>query len=315
MTVLTVVLAGMFLHATVADAGFMAETRDKAGDSTSAAPAHDLLGAGIGFDRRSGYMVGLVALRGVPDSETGAFLSVYAGTRSADGCSNLPAAGFGAFTDAWGATWFRQDSATGARYGEADKSGYRSKIQRFEIRDRRLAGKKWDCLGAVLTDREDPSIIFDRIPISFFKGIPALALKMPKVRRAVPPNRVRTLRIVIRNPGDGPLRNVRLRILRTRGLKAVPRVRRIPLIRPHTRRAVRVRVRVFRSAGKRANLRVQVRSGRLKASSRTVIRLKLPRKPPTGGGGGDPGGGSGVCVQYFPDLSGESGGSLGLIPC
>lgn len=314
MTVLTVVLAVSFLGTAAANAGFIAEKPDASGDSASALPAHDLLGAGLGFDRKTGYMVGILALRGRPGPETSAFVSVYAGMRSAGGCDNVPAAGFSAFTDTWTATWYRQDSATRVRHGEADRSGYRSRIQRFEIRDRRLAGKKWDCLGAVLTDPTDPNNVYDRIPITRFKGLPALAVKMPKVRRAIPPNRVRTLRIVIRNPGDGPLRKVRLRVLRTRGLKAVPRVRKIPLIRPRSRKAVRVRVRVFRSAGRTADLKVKVRSGKLKAMAESTLRLKLPKqKPPKGGGGSD--GGSGVCVQYFPDLSGESGGSLGLVPC
>jgi hypothetical protein len=314
MTVIAVVLAGVFLRAGAADAAFIAETRDPTGDSTEAEPARDLLGAGIGFDQKSGYMVGIIALRGSPNEDSRAFLSVYAAMRTANGCSGLPAAGFGAFTDGWGATWFRQQSSNRASHGEADKSGYRSTVQRFEIRDKRLSGKKWDCLGAVLTDPDDPSIVYDEVRATRFKGLPALALKMPKVRRAIPPNRVRKLRIVIRNPGDGPLRNVRLKVLRARGLKAVPRVRKIGLIRPRTRRAVIVRVRLSRAAREKTDLKVQVRSGKLKASAKTTVRLKLPKRPPANdGGGGDTG--SGVCVQYFPDLSGETGGSLGLVPC
>lgn len=315
MTVLAVMLAGVLLSATAAEAGFITETRDPAGDSTDPDPARDLTGAGIGFDRKSGYMVAVVALRGTPGLENRAFVSVYAGTRTSSGCTGLPAAGFGAFTDGSGATWFRQDSPSRSRHGEADKSGYRSTIQKFEIRDRRLAGKKWDCLGAILTDPENPDVVFDRVPMVFFKGIPAMALRMPKVRRPIPPNRVRQLRIVIRNPGDGPLRNVKLRVLPDRGLKVVPRVRNIPLIRPHTRRAVRVRVRLFRSAGDEADLKVLVRSGELRARAKTTLRLKLPKEPPEAGGGGNAGGGGGTCVQYFPDFSGETGGLLGLVPC
>lgn len=309
---LAVVFAISLLRVATADAGFIAETRDPSGDSTSALPAHDLLGAGIGFDRKSGYMVGVVALRAAPGSDTAAFVSVYAGTRSAGGCSNVPAAGFAAFTDTWSASWFRQDSASKIRHGEADRSGYRSNIQKFEIRDRRLAGKKWDCLGAVLTDPEDPSIIHDRIPIAFFKGLPSLGVKVPAVRRAIPPNRVRKVRIVVRNPGDGPLRNLRIRIQRSRGLKVSPWFKKVPLIRPHSRRVVTLRVRLFRSAGRKTKLRVRLRSGKLKARAGTTLRLKLPKKKPAPGGGN---GGSGVCVQYFPDLSGETGGSLGLVPC
>ncbi len=313
MTVIAVVLAATLLPA-AADAGFIAETRDAAGDSTSAEPAHDLLAAGFGYDRRSGQMAGAIALKGAPSGDTGAFVTLWAGKRTANGCSGIPVAGFGAFTDGWTATWARQDTPGKVRQGEADKSGYRSTVQYYEVRDRRLRGQKWDCLEASLRDREDPSIVYDSAPIKYFKGIPALALRMPTVRRAIPPNRVRKLRVVLRNPGDGPLRKVRLKFRGTRGLKVAPRQRMIRLIRPRTRKAIWVKVRLFRSAGTSADLKVFARSGKLRAEAETEIRLKLPKKPSTGGGSGS-GGGGGVCVQYFPDLSGETGGSLGLVPC
>ncbi len=89
---------------------------------------------------------------------------------------------------------------------------------------------------------------------------------------------------------------------------------RLTQIRPGSRKHVRVRVRLFRSAGTSADLKVIARSGKLRAGAETKLRLKLPKKPPTGDGGGT-GSGGGVCVQYFPDLSGETGGSLGLVPC
>lgn len=311
---MAVVLAVTMWCSTAADAGFIAETRDAARDSTSSAPARDLLAAGVGYDRRSGYMVAAVALRGAPSEESRAFISIYAGTRSPTGCDRLPAAGFGGFTDSFLGTWFRQDSPSMRRHGEADRSGYRSNVQTFEIRDRRMAGKKWECMGALLTHPTDTTIIYDQVPLKFFKGLPALALKMPKVKRALRPNRVRKLRVVIRNPGDGPLRNVKLRVEPTRGLRAAPRVKKIKLIRPRTRRVVWVNVKLSRRAGSKANFRVFVRSGKLKTRGRSVLRLKLPKKPPRSGGGNS-GSGSRTCVQWIPDFTGESGGSLGLVPC
>jgi hypothetical protein len=250
----------------------VAETRDEAGDSTTGRAAHDLLGAGIGFDRKTGHMVAVIRLRGEPNAFNRAFMSVYAGFWTPNGCSGFPLAGFGSYTDSFNATWFRQDTAESAKHGGAGKVGDREKIQKLWIKERRLAGRKWNCLNAALTDPDDPSVIYDQIKSVSIKGQPELMLKMPRVRRAIPPNQVRKLRIVIRNPGDGPLRNLRLRFPRVRGLKVAPRALRVKSIRPHTRRAVTVRVRLSRAAGAKTTLRVLARSGKLKAPGRVTLR-------------------------------------------
>jgi hypothetical protein len=44
-----------------------------------------------------------------------------------------------------------------------------------------------------------------------------------------------------------------------------------------------------------------------------ALHVRKPTKPGGGGGGGD--GTSRTCVRYQADLSGETGGSLILVPC
>lgn len=44
-----------------------------------------------------------------------------------------------------------------------------------------------------------------------------------------------------------------------------------------------------------------------------VVAPSRPRPPAAGGGGGSQR--PRTCVKYFPDLSGETGGSLGIVPC
>lgn len=319
LVVLIAALAGGLFAAQSATAGFIAETRDPQGDSSSTHPGHDLLGAGIGFDQKTGYMVGAFALRGRPDHENAAFITLYAGTRTPEGCSGYPSAGFGAFTDSFSGYWVRQFGPDSHKLGEADKTGYMSDLQTFEVRTREFRGKKWNCLGANLSDPDDPSVIYDRISPVAFRGLPALKLRMPRVRKAVKVNRTRKLRVVVGNPGDGPLRGVKVQIRSDRGLKLSRHRVPIRLIRPGRQKAITVRVKPTPKAGTRGDVRVIVRGGKMKAEKSTTIRVKHPPKKPKrgggGGGGGSPSPGGGTCVQYFPDLSGETGGSLGLMPC
>ncbi len=315
LAALAIVLTGGLFGSAPAGAAFIAETTDPAGDSSGNLPGQDLVAVGLGFDQKTGYMVGAIALRGAPEVDHGAFLTLYAGTKTPSGCDGHPVGGFGSRTDDdFDATWVREDAPGVFRHGEAEKTtSNHSTLQTFEVRTRKLAGKKWNCFGANLTDPEDPSMVYDRVKPVRFKGLPAMSMRMPKVRRAITPNRKHKLKVVISNPGDAPLRSVRVRFRRDRGLKVSPRSRKIKVIRPGQRRAVPVNVRVTRAAGETATLDVTARSGKLVAKGSTKLRLKLPKKKPPKGGGGN--GGSGVCVQFFPDLSGETGGSLGLVPC
>lgn len=314
LVAMMLVLAGGLLLAPNAGAAFIAETTDPAGDSTSSHPGRDLRGAGIGFDQKTGFMVGVIALRGSPGDGGGSFLTIYAGMRTATGCNGYPAGGFGAMTDGWDAIWVRHNRPGQTAHGEADKSGYMSDVQTFEVRTRQLAGRKWNCLAATLTDPDNPDVVYDRIGTVGFRGLPSLRMNIQKVRRAVPVNRARRIKVIVANPGDAPLRGATVRFAGDRGVKVSPRLRRLGVVRPGKRRAVFVRVRPRKAAGTSADLKATVRAGKLVARSTRTFKVKQPRRKSSGGGGGNSGG-SGVCVQYFPDISGETGGSLGMVPC
>lgn len=295
-----------------AEASFVAEAKDPAGDSTSSHPAHDLVAVAIAFNQKTGLMVGAVKLRGRPDEDGGAFVTIYAGMRSPDGCNGYPAGGFGAFTDSFEGYWVRQDGPGKVVQGEARKSGYRSDVQTFEVRSRKLAGHRWNCLGAVLNAPDDADVVYDTIESVPFRGLPELSVRTPRVSKAIPVGGARKLRVRIANPGDAALRNVRVRIGRARGVSSSPRTRMIRRLPARGHRVITVRVRPRAAAHTRVEHEITVRAGKLRATRELRYRVRHPKKKR--GGGGDSSGG-GVCVQYFPDLSGETGGSLGLFPC
>ena len=297
-----------------ADAAFTAESKDPRGDSTSSHPGRDLVAAGIGFDRKSGLMVGYVRFRGAPTDGGEGFVTLYAGMRTRNGCNGYPAGGFGAFTDSFDGYWVRQNGPDKAKYGEAQKTGYKAVVQQFEVRTKKLAGQRWNCLSAVLVDPEEPSTVFDTLTPATFRGLPELSVRTPRVRRAIPVNRWRKLRIRVSNPGDAALRNVRVRIGPARGVNVRPRSRFIKVIPARKHRVIVVRVRPRARAYSSVDHSVRVRAGKLRGETELTYRVRHPRKKSSGGGGGSDSGG-GVCIQYFPDLSGESGGSLGLVPC
>jgi hypothetical protein len=72
-------------------------------------------------------------------------------------------------------------------------------------------------------------------------------------------------------------------------------------------------VTLSRRARTSTDLKVTAAAGQLIARQETTISVRKPTKPGGGGGGGE--GSSGVCVRYLADPSGETGGSLILVPC
>jgi hypothetical protein len=93
-------------------------------DATDASAGRDITAVGLAYDRRRGELVGAFRLRGEPSHESSAFVSLFAGTRTPSGCNGFPAAGFGSFSDEFGASWLRLDDAAGnGPSGDADKRG------------------------------------------------------------------------------------------------------------------------------------------------------------------------------------------------
>ncbi|MDO8188769.1 hypothetical protein Q5424_19940 [Conexibacter sp. JD483] len=295
-----------------AQAAFVATGSDPAGDQP--VPGRDLVGAGVGYDRRSGELVAAVALRGDPVAAPG-FLSVLVARRTAGGCDGSPAAGFGSFTDEFDALWHRFASPTTVTaQGESGKRGGATARQQFTVTDRRLAGLRVDCAIVMLSEPGRPELVHDTIGPLPLRALPGLALGLGAPRR-VRSGRGFTVKATVTNPGDAPTGRVVLRLAKARGMSAAPRTVTVRSIRPGGRATVSIRIRLSERADTATDLRVSARAGRLAVVGERTVLVRKPRRDPPSGGGGGGTGGSRTCVRWIPDYSGESGGSLGLVPC
>ena len=168
----------------VAQANFVATATDPAGDATEPIPSRDITSAGLSYDRRTGDLAGAIRLAGEPSKETRAFVTLFAGTQTPTGCDGLPAAGFGSFSDEFGASWLAIDDAAGnGPRGEADKRGFQAAVQELEISDRRLAGRRLDCVIATLTEPGNSANVYDSVGPLALAGQPALSLRIAGVPR------------------------------------------------------------------------------------------------------------------------------------
>jgi hypothetical protein len=297
-----------------AGANYVATSTDPAGDAGDPNPARDLTAVGLSYDRRTGELLGAVRLRGEPAEESRAFLTLVAGPRTPTGCNGYPASGFGSYSDEFGASWLRLDSAAGdGPRGEADKHGYLSEIQQFEVTDRRLAGQKLDCVIATLTEPNNPAHVYDSVGPLTLRGQPALSMRVAGARRTFLPGRSRRVTVTLRNTGDARTRPVRVRFNRARGLTVKAKSTRVKGIAPGGRRRVALTVRLSSRARTATPLKLKASAGELVVRQETTLYVRKPSKP--GGGGGGGGDGTQSCVRYQADLSGETGGSLILVPC
>ena len=299
---------------TVAQANFVGVAEDPAGDASDPNPARDITAAGIMYDRRSGDLRGALRLGGEPGEETRSLIALFAGVRTDSGCNGFPALGFGSYSDEWGASWLRLDGPGDAERmsGDADKDGYLSQVQEFEVSGKELAGRRLDCVIATVSEPGNAANIYDSLGPIPLRGQPALEAELRKVPEALTPGSERRIKLRLRNPGDAPTGRIRLSIKRARGL-TVKAPRRLRSIRPGGRRTATITISLSSRAKSFTTLRVTAKAGRLSAHAENEIYLRSPQKPRGGGGGGDDDVES--CVFFSPDLSGETGGSLILVPC
>lgn len=298
-----------------AQANFVATAIDPANDAIDPSPGRDITAVGLSYDRRSGELAGAIALRGEPNHESSAFVSLFAGVRTASGCNGYPAAGFGAYSDDFGASWLRLDDPAGnGPRGEADKRGYLAEVQEFEVSDRQLAGRRLDCVIATLTEPGNATNVYDSVGPIPLVGQPALALRVSGGARAFGVGRPRTIKLTLSNDGDAPTGRVRLKFSRARGLTIKTKTKTLKSIAPQRHKAVTATVTLSDRARTATNLKVTTTAGRLSVHEETTLNLRTPTRPGDGGGQGG-GGSTGSCVRYQADLSGETGGSLILVPC
>ena len=309
---LIVAAAACLAPASAAQGKFVATAADPAGDAVDPSPGRDIIGASMSYDRRSGELIGAVQLRGAPGAAR-AFLTLFAGTRTVTGCDGVPAAGFGSYSDEYGATWKRiDDPAGGGPSGDAEKVVYRDAVQRFEISDDRLAGRRMDCVIATLSEPGNPANVYDTTGPLELVGQPALSMRVRGVGRQFKANRARKLKITLTNPGDAATSSLRLRLRRARGLRVTPARKSLDAIDPGGRRTVTVKVTLTRRARAATGLKVTASAGKLVARDKLTLRLRRPSAP-GGGEGGDRS--TRTCTRWMPDPFGGTGGSLILVAC
>lgn len=299
-----------------ARADFVASSPDPVGDATDPSPARDITAVGMTYNRRAGTLSGFVRFGTYP-GDVPSFITFFAATRTATGCDGFPAGGFGSYSDEYGTGWFLLDSQTGppAAKGEGEKSGVDSDVQEFEVSAKKLAGKRFNCVVATVSEPGNASHIYDTTGAVPLVGLPGLSLNIrgPKQFKR---NRSQFLRFRVSNPGDGVAKRVKLRLGHARGMRLSKYSKTLGAIKPGKHRKFRIRVHFNERARARTKVKLWGRSGqlRLKGALRLKVRTKKP-KP------GDNGSGNGsiktprLCAKYQADLSGETGGSLVLLPC
>ncbi len=300
-----------------AGANLVGVGEDPAGDAASPHPAHDITGAALAYDRRRGALVGSVRLRGVATAASESVLTLFAGRRTATGCDGYPAQGLSTSTTSFRASWHvlpAPGQTLGGGVDRAEKSGERTTVQRMEATDRRLAGGTPDCAIATLTRPGDASVVLDTTGPIALRPVPVLGIALRGVPSRLRPGRTARVRVLVTNAGDASTARVRLRVAGARGLQVSPSTRTLtPLAVGRTRTAT-LRVRLSARARSSTRLRVTATAGDQRVRTEGRIRLVRPSSGSGGGGGGatTP---PRTCNRWMPDISGETGGSLVLLPC
>jgi len=313
LAVIATVGAGL-LAAPVAQGSYFGTADDPSGDSSDPSPGRDLTAAALSYDRRRGVLEGAVRMQAPPGQAPG-YVTLFAGLRTATGCDGYPALGFGSASDAFSARWLRLDDPSGAGpRGDARKRGGDTAVQRFSITDPQLAGLRPNCVIATLGNPDDATAVYDAVGPIELVARPELTVELSRVPTFLVGGRTRQITVTVRNVGDAATGPVRVRYALARGVRTQPRARSLPSIAAGGRRTTKVAVTLSARGTGSARLKVRATAGPLEARDDAALNRRRATKPGTGGGGGG-GGGSHLCTRYQADLSGQTGGSLILVPC
>lgn len=302
-----------------AQAELLGGGEDPAGDATVPGAGRDLRAVAISYDRRRGSIVGAYRLGAAPSATEDADVTLVAGRTSPTGCDAYPAIGFRTTTYRSASQWLNLPQASGGgASGTADKRGIGTPTARIEAVDDRLQGGRPDCVVAFLTDPDDASVVHDTAGPFALTPQPVLQVRLRGVPSTLTAGKSRRVRVTVSNVGEARSPRTSLKVAGARGLRATPRTATVAPLAAGASRTVSMRVRLSARARSSTTLRVTGTAGRQRVVAEADVRLRRPSRP---GGGGSAGGGGGgasspkVCTRWFPDLSGETGGSLGLVPC
>jgi len=309
-----IAVAGLAAAASTAHGFSVGSATDPAGDAASADPGLDISGAGFYYDRHTGRMRGAVALRGAPADAANVLVTIYGGTRTATGeCASAPGAAFIASPHDVLGRWQRMDvPGDAAAWGRSLRVGSNPAVQEFEESDVRLRGMRLDCAAAGVIDAENSSLVYDEIGPFNLTQNPSIEAKLGPMPAAMVPGRARPIRVTITNTGSASTKPIRLVVAPQRGLRVRGPLGQRP-IAPGGRRIVTLQVTLAANARAQTTLRVTAVSGSLRARVENRLSLRRPVRPSPGGRTG--GGRTKLCVQWQPDLSGQTGGSLVTVIC
>ncbi len=291
-----------------ASAAFVGTAGDPAGDQ--AIPGRDITSVTFSYSR-SGRMSAQIRTRGGAGDDRSVMVSAWAGTMGPDACNVYPAVGFTGHVAGTDARWHLLRGADDTDWGFADRdSANGTALTRFSTTSPRLRGLRPNCMTATIHDVDDVATVHDTIVSVRLRPVAELEARLGKPPAVVRPGKTYPIRVVLTNTGDAPTGRLRVGGAAARGLKVVPR--NVPSIRAGGRRIVVVPVSVTSRARTSTPLRITIASGPLKARVEGSLYVASPRS--TGGGrGGTPT--PRLCNRWMPDLSGQTGGSLVLVPC
>lgn len=310
-----IAVAAGLAAAPIAQASYFGTAQDPAGDATDPNPGRDLTAAALSYDRTRGALAGAVRLNGPPEQAPG-FVTLFAGLRSATGCDGYPALGFGSLSDSYSARWLRLDDPSGAgQRGTASKRGGSETVQEFSVTDRELAGRRPNCVIATLSDPDDSATVYDAVGPIDLVAQPELTVALSGVPTFLVAGRARRVTVTVRNVGDAASGPVRVRFALARGLRTAPRALALRSIAPGARRTTKVAVTLSPRSSLRTPLKVSATAGKVEARVEATLHRRQITRPGAGGGSGGGNRGSQLCTRFQADLSGQTGGSLILVPC
>ncbi|MEV4422789.1 hypothetical protein AB0L40_22845 [Patulibacter sp. NPDC049589] len=313
------VIVSVGAAAAPAMANFSGAAPDPTGDATDPRSGRDLEAAAFGYDRKTGTVRVAIQLATRPDkTDDGVGVHVFLAHRSATGCDKTPGVSVVGETQApGGMAWGLQTGPSSdplAAVGSADNFDTFDAVQRFELRDPALKNRAFDCAVATTTELGNPANVLDTVGPIVLKALPELRLGVSGVPTSVVRDRTRRITVKVTNPGDAPATGVKVRIGRAAGLDA-PAATSLGTIAAGRTVTKRISIRLTRRARSTVPLKLSAATGDLRIERRYSITPRSRAKRGGSGGGDGNRGPQQLCNQFSPDLSGQSGGSLILVPC
>ena len=301
--------------ATPASADLVGGGTDAAGDSTAGTPERDLREVAVAYDRRRGGLVGGFRLGATPGVLDDARLTLVAGRTTPTGCDGYPAIGLLTTTYRAASRWvLLADPAGVGTAGPAEKEGLATPSARMVATNAKLRDQRPDCVIATLGHLDDATVVYDQAGPFPLRPAPVLSVRLRGVPKQLSSGTTRRVRVTVANEGEAPTARVRLRVAGARGLRASPSATTVPALRAGARRTVTVRLSLSSRARPTTRLRVTAAAGGQTVAAEGDIRLRRPARGGSGGGSAAPTPPR-TCTRWIPDFTGESGGSLGLVPC